>query len=511
MDVNKRIKLSLYNALMIVLIFMTGSVLLLLNASRWLSRRWGMLNLEQLIFHMRAPSVGTSPDVIWDFVRENVPSVTLVIFFTVLVFTRSLKWSQKSQRTALGVSVIGFLVFSIVTWNYLWVVLNVQAFVENQQKISNFITENYVDPRDVDLVFPEEKRNLIHIYLESVETTFMATADGGAFDANLIPELTKLAREYVNFSPTNQLGGAQVTTGATWTSSGMFAQTAGLPLDVPINGDSILADSLLLTYQEVALFPSKVVTLGEILETQGYRQVLMMGSDATFGGRRYYFTQNGNYEIWDYNTAIEQGLIPKDYHVWWGFEDEKLFSFAQDKLLELGKSDQPFNFTMLTADTHFEDGFLNESCEEPFNEQYANVLACSSRKVYEFVRWIQKQPFYENTTIVITGDHLTMQSLASTFWEAFPVPKGYVRTVYNVFINAAIEPEITNGRTFTTMDIFPTTLASLGVQIEGDRLGLGTNLFSNQSTLVEQTGIELLNQELQRKSTFFENLIKHEH
>ena len=27
-----------------------------------------------------------------------------------------------------------------------------------------------------------------------------------------------------------------------------------------------------------------------------------------------------------------------------------------------------------------------------------------------FVKWIQKQPFYENTTIIISGDHLTMDS-----------------------------------------------------------------------------------------------------
>ena len=505
MEKNK--KLTLYTTFMPVLILMTGLVFLLLNASRWLSRRWGMLHLEQLIFHWRAPTSGVNSDVIWDFVRDNIPSVVFGLFLLTLLFIRSLKWPQKAQRIALTISTVVFLLFSAMTWHYLWVGLNVQAFVENQQENSTFITDHYVDPREVALIFPEERRNLIYIYLESVETTFMSSVDGGAFSENLIPELTTLAREYVNFSPTDQLGGAHVMAGSTWTSAGMFAQTTGLPLDVPINGDAIIADSLFLTYQEVALFPSEVETLGEILESQGYRQVVMMGSDATFGGRRYYFTENGNYEIWDYYTAIEQGLIPEDYHVWWGFEDEKLFSFAQDKLTELGASDQPFNFTMLTVDTHFEDGFLSEQCEEPFNEQYANALACSSRQIYEFIRWIQEQPFYENTTIVIAGDHLTMRSLESNFWEEFPVPEDYVRTVYNVFINAAIQPESTNGRLFTTMDLFPTTLASLGVQIEGERLGLGTNLFSNQPTLAEQVGIEEMNRELKLRSDFFEDFM----
>ena len=40
-------------------------------------------------------------------------------------------------------------------------------------------------------------------------------------------------------------------------------------------------------------------------------------------------------------------------------------------------------------------------------------------------------------------------------------------------------------RDFSTLDFFPTTLASLGVQIEGDRLGLGTNLFSNNVSSIK--------------------------
>ena len=45
-------------------------------------------------------------------------------------------------------------------------------------------------------------------------------------------------------------------------------------------------------------------------------------------------------------------------------------------------------------------------------------------------------------------------------------------------------------REFSTLDLFPTTVASLGVRIEGDRLGLGTNLFSNQKTLMEEDGYD---------------------
>jgi phosphoglycerol transferase len=53
------------------------------------------------------------------------------------------------------------------------------------------------------------------------------------------------------------------------------------------------------------------------------------------------------------------------------------------------------------------------------------------------------------------------------------------------------------------MDFFPTILASIGVSIEGDRLGLGTNLFSERKTLLEEYGYNYLYQELRKKSNFY--------
>ena len=52
----------------------------------------------------------------------------------------------------------------------------------------------------------------------------------------------------------------------------------------------------------------------------------------------------------------------------------------------------------------------------------------------------------------------------------------------------------------------PTTLASLGVQIDGNRLGLGTNLFADMDTWTEVYGYENLNRELTKKSEVMEKL-----
>ena len=51
--------------------------------------------------------------------------------------------------------------------------------------------------------------------------------------------------------------------------------------------------------------------------------------------------------------------------------------------------------------------------------------------------------------------------------------------------------------------MFPSILASLGVQIEGNRLGLGTNLFSDESTLLEIYEPKYVFDELKKKSHWY--------
>lgn len=88
-------------------------------------------------------------------------------------------------------------------------------------------------------------------------------------------------------------------------------------------------------------------------------------------------------------------------------------------------------------DTHSEDGYICERCRNDFaDNQYANVLACSSRQINDFVKWIQQQDFYENTTIVLVGDHPTMDS---DFCEN--VAKNYDRKVYTSYINASVDTD----------------------------------------------------------------------
>lgn len=476
------------NTKIIFLIFLASFIVLSII---WIYMNTGNVTLEQLIFHLKVPIEGTNMGMIFDYLICTFLGITGVIaVFTpiILIFEVKSKKTQESKKKILYRSSYIILAFSIA---FVIILMDLPTFAKNQILASTFIEEEYIDPKNVKVTFPEKKQNLIYIFLESIENTFASKKDGGLYDVDRMPELTNLAKQNINFSNTEKLGGAVDLLGTNWTIAAMVAQTSGIPLKITIEQNS---------YGRHSTFLPGSYTLGEILENNGYKNYLLIGSESEFGGRKLYFEQHGNYDIWDFNSAVKEERMKKEDKVWWGYSDEDLFKYAKEQLLDISQKEEPFNFTMLTVDTHFTDGYVCDKCENGFKDQYSNVISCSSKMVSEFVEWIKKQDFYENTTIIVSGDHLTMQ--ASTEEDANKNDYGE-RTVYNTIINSKTEPIKTTNRLFFTTDMYPTTLAALGAQIEGNRLGLGINLFSNESTLIEKYGLDYVREQLERKSSFY--------
>ena len=463
----------------------------------WLLSKYDQISLDQVIFQMKTSAAGANSNLMNSaYIRVGVFGVVSTLI-QILAYKRLKvevdRWAKEKNyfkvryvRIAKYIRERSFKIslwFLIVALAFFIIKLEVGRWVTASMTNSLFIEGYYVNPEDVEIRFPREKRNLIYIFLESMENTYAEPGVGEKIIDDYIPELTQLREKNISF------GGGLTYTGSTWTAAAMMTQTCGTMLKVPLTAENYGGDEE---------FVPGVISIGEILQEQGYTQTLLIGSDGEFAERESYFSEHGNYKIVDIKSLKAEGRLDEDYKVWWGFEDEKLFQYAKEELTELGKSGQPFNFTMLTADTHFPDGYWCPQCEEIYEEQYANVLRCSSKQVYEFIEWIKDQPFYKNTTIVISGDHLTMDP---AFLE--DIDENYTRTVYNCIINSAVQPEMEGERKFATFDMFPTTLAAMGCRIEGNRLGLGTNLFSDVETLTEMFGFERLDQELQKNSEFY--------
>ena len=489
-----------------------------LTASRYKGLHFADARIEEIIFYFLNGIDGQS-NSLFETVQDNLLFLGIVFFILLLPvidFYRNrisiklnLSFLGRKKLTNFNPSNIPYkfkLIYTIIVLLIsVWLLLSsfgVYGYIKSLSATSKIFEEHYIDPKTATLIFPEKKRNLIHIYLESMENTLMSQEHGGQLEVSLTPELESIALDPRNVSFSNLpsgLGGMLPASGTTWTVAALVAQSGGVPLRNNILGGD--GNSM----GDFKQFLPGAYTLGDILQKEGYNQTLIIGSVASFGGRDKLFSQHGGYTIKDYDYAKETGLIDKDYGVWWGYEDKKLFEFTKDELARLSTDGKPFNIQLLTADTHFTDGYLDETCSTDYPNQYDNVYSCSSSQVEEFVNWLLEQPFADSTTIVITGDHLGMQT---SYYEERINDPSYKRTIYNAFINPVIEPVSKNNRQFTSMDIYPTTLAAMGVVINGDRLGLGTNLFSEKPTLVEiYGGLTELNNELTKRSLYYDNNI----
>ncbi|MBQ6896780.1 MAG: LTA synthase family protein [Oscillospiraceae bacterium] len=365
-------------------------------------------------------------------------------------------------------------------------IFHATEYISLKLQATDIYEQHYADPDSVAITPAGEKRNLIYLYIESLETTYASRDKGGMMDENYIPFLTQLAEEETNFSENGMPGGFHNTSGSTWTSGALFSSTAGMPYYTRFK-------------QADGEFASDATTLYDILDKEGYSQYFICGSDAYFGGRSDYYKSHGDLTIYDLNTARQEGYVAEDYRVWWGIEDAKMYEMAKDKLLLAAEKDEPFSFTMLTVDTHFPKGYTCQLCGNEYENTSANVIKCADSQVADFINWCREQDFYKDTVIVVAGDHRRMD-------KVFPVDMtSYDRSVYLTFVNSAVKQDKSADRIYTQLDIMPTTLAAMGYVIEGDRLALGTNLFSDVPTLAESMGFEQLNAEMGKRTDYVDN------
>ena len=475
----------------------------------WGKEAFGDLSPDQILINLNSPTEGTDPGVyISLFEGPVLTTALLTALFCIIVFSKYKLTYQKNEKKSTIFPAVVIRVLCLVI--AITILVGGCAFGINRFQLmtlfdayfsdSPYIEENFVDPDEANLKFPEQKRNLIHIYLESMENTFFSKDLGGYFDENLMPDLAELCKEGYSFSHLPEgYGGPPRSTGGNWSVASMVNMSTGLPMKVPADRNA---------YGAKNNFLPGATTLGDILQEQGYEQSVMFGADASFGGLDFFFQSHGDFNIYDYKAAKELGWIPEDYKVFWGYEDDKLYEFAKNELTRLSESGKPFHFVMETADTHAPEGYLSEHAEKKFDTQYANCIYYSQAEAVKFVRWIQEQDFYENTTIVLIGDHLSMsKSFCTPINEA-----GYHRTCFNLFINPPeelcnIDKSRLQNRDWALFDMFPTLVACLGVEFDGNRLGIGTNLFSDEQTLFERDGVAEVNKELENRSNFYNNNI----
>lgn len=358
---------------------------------------------------------------------------------------------------------------------------------------STFFEKNFTNPKDVQITMPEQKKNLVFIFLESFESTLLDENNGGSYNEDLLKEVADINnKEYTTtFMSNNNKLGMKMIDGANHTTASLITNNSSIPFKFQIT-QRTLNDKH---------FFNNAYTLGDVLKDNGYKNELISAATSSYGGVKEFFTIHGDYNIIDINTLEENNLeITDKDKIDWGFNDGYMYEVAKKRLDILSKGNEPFNLTLVGIDTHFPRGYRSYYTKDEYGNEYKDVYATESKLLGDFISYLEEQPYFKDTVIVIVGDHETMEC---DFLEDMPKENRYV---YASYINSQAEPTNKENRTYTALDTMPSVLAALGATIENNKLGLGVNLFSDKPTLSETYTLKYLDNELRKTSKLYTNL-----
>lgn len=357
---------------------------------------------------------------------------------------------------------------------------------------SVFYQNEYIDPDSTKIQF-HEKRNLILVFLESMEYNFQDSTNGGSLSRNLIPEITDYIKAEQSFIP----GGVTIS-GTGWTMADVVAKTCGIPLMFP--------PSMSARFTPLESFIPGVTCLTDILIGNGYKFVVSKGANLRFSGMNDFLNTHSSPEAYGLMYYLKDERVKKDSTTNWGVKDSLHYELVKEHISRISKEDKPWAVWMFTVDTHTPYGYLDPKCAPDSmvskEKQMPYVIRCASKQIDSFIIWAKKQNWYANTTIAVMGDHEMM---------AAPEIVGFANnemTHYwlNFFINSVKTTE-RRERLFSSLDFFPTILESIGAEISGGALGLGRSLYSNRPTLLEKYGKDSIDNVLKKRSVEYDRFL----
>lgn len=323
---------------------------------------------------------------------------------------------------------------------------------------------------------PERQKNLIHIYLESLERTYQATPSG----AEAFGYFSQLEKDNISFTNIVQASGTGTTAG------GILASQCG----VPMMSNGMIDFHSEQNYDAIAglgvqKFMPGVTCLGDILSSEGYFLSYMNGSDLSFYSKGLIFSTHGYDQVFGSNSLSNfENELRKNG---WGLDDDYIFEKASNDLEMLSAMDRPFVLTMLTLATHGPDGVLDDNCvvEDGSLSRMPAAIMCTSRHIERLLNKIEQLGLSEETIVVVQSDHLAMKNTISDELDNNAPDR---RNLVIVIDGKKTESFDKLG---TMFDVFPTLLELLGYKISDHAASLGRSLLTNQPTLAEKYSVSV--------------------
>lgn len=359
----------------------------------------------------------------------------------------------------------------------------VEFIVPNKAHQMISIENDFVEPRIISK--PAKKKNLILVYLESVERTYKEIP----VTKNEFSQLAQYEDNNLSFRNTGQIRGTHFTLG------GLVATQCGIPyyskglLDLK---KKMKANTHVnVGIEEV--FPS-ITCLGDLLTDEGYTASYINGSDLNVFSKGLFFQNHGYQSVFGINVLDNPEAEPLQNV--WGLNDEYVFEKVKGEIKSLSQTGDPFLLSMLTISTHGPDAFLDVSCEAAGTETslIPRAIECTANHVEALVRYVEELGIADDTLIVLMSDHLAMKNTVySTLKERENRRRNYF-VVLNGEANKVVK------KLATTMDTYPTLLNLLGYELEQDRANFGSSLLRDTETLASRLGLETLNKAFLKNS-----------
>ena len=413
---------------------------------------------ESVLFHLKADMTGAGLNDFTPIIIYSVIYLIIIVFFSIITYQNvTKKRSSKRIKTRVALASSTLLAAFIVNPATVDVAsLTAQIYWPNK---NIQYPENYIalDNQAIKL----RNKNLVFLYLESVERTYL---DESLFP-DLMPNLKQIESSSLSFLNIKQIMGSG------WTIGGMVSSQCGVPLVTPSGGNSMSG-----MYE----FLPGALCLGDILSDAGYNLNYIGGASLEFAGKRNFYETHGFNRIEGFDELITQ-TDDTSYRSGWGLYDDTLLGILKKRYDEYAKTDQPFGLFALTLDTHHPQGHVSAYCQ---NVRYLdgsnpmlNAVHCADEMLAEIYDYITTHDEFENTILVIASDHLAMPNDASDLLEQGDRKNLLLIVGEDISSDSVI-------KLGAAIDVAPTILNLLDANIKG--LGFGRDLLSTNNTLTEQ-------------------------
>ncbi len=420
------------------------------------ARLFGAFDVSAVLFHLKH-------SLAYDGVRDDIIEFAGYLAFGLILIACLSYLAKRDRRLAImeGIAAIGLLVINPATaYAYDRLLNPARKGLSLAQTYEPVVISTSAD----------RPKNLLVVYLESMESTYSEPVFGTAF-----ADLNTLSGEGLRINGVTQI---QDTA---WTMAGLVASQCGVPL---LSYGLIMKNRM----KNIETFLPNADCLATQLADRGYQTRFYGGASLNFAGKGKFLSSHGYQKSigLDEISPEKRGDVGE-----WGLYDDRLFELAMDELQALSDADAPYLLSILTLGAHFPKGYPAPICYELFEDaaQMDSTLlsvACTGRLTLNFLRTAESRGYLENTVVVLLSDHLSQKNAQTERLNS------YDRENFLLVLGPEIEPGAIT-KPSAMIDIYPTLLSSIGLSTETDKAGLGVSLLGPEPTLLQTNGLDALN------------------